>query len=210
MSISPSSDILLGVAKAADPQRYKAAVEKLARAAGDRMAAADLAAAAATKTAPTALSQNAAAILANAEAAASARAGSAPLVPSGKQRPDKAYTQFEAFFLQTFVESMLPQESSGFFGTGPAGMIWKSMLAEQIANELAKSGEFGIAKKIADHRAKMRKSVTPAAVRPATPGSKAQEASADYLAPLQKLLGTDGDQTANGPAAAISALPKRG
>ena len=53
--------------------------------------------------------------------------------------------QFESFVLRTFVESMLPQDDSTYFGTGTAGKIWKSMLAERIGDEMAKSGGIGIA-----------------------------------------------------------------
>ncbi len=58
-----------------------------------------------------------------------------------------AARQFEAFVLQSFVDAMLPRES-GAFGRGIAGYIWKSMLAEQIATELARSGGVGIARLI--------------------------------------------------------------
>ena len=53
--------------------------------------------------------------------------------------------QFESFVLRSFVESMLPQENSEYFGTGTAGKIWKSMLAERIGDEMAKDGGIGIA-----------------------------------------------------------------
>jgi hypothetical protein len=59
--------------------------------------------------------------------------------------------QFESFVLRTFVESMLPQEDSGYFGTGTAGKIWKSMLAERIGDEMAQSGGIGIAKMLDQH-----------------------------------------------------------
>jgi Rod binding domain-containing protein len=47
--------------------------------------------------------------------------------------------------LSSFVESMLPQSSEAVFGAGSAGQIWKSMMAQQIATQLAKSGGIGIA-----------------------------------------------------------------
>ena len=53
--------------------------------------------------------------------------------------------QFESFVLRSFVESMLPKEETSYFGTGTAGKIWKSMLAERIGDEMAKSGGIGIA-----------------------------------------------------------------
>ncbi|ALN74133.1 rod-binding protein [Aureimonas sp. AU20] len=53
--------------------------------------------------------------------------------------------RFESFVLRSFVESMLPQQNTSFFGTGTAGQIWKSMLAERIGDEMAASGGIGIA-----------------------------------------------------------------
>lgn len=52
--------------------------------------------------------------------------------------------EFEAFVLQSFVEALLPNEASAFFGTGTAGAFWKSMLAEHVARELARGGGVGI------------------------------------------------------------------
>lgn len=57
----------------------------------------------------------------------------------------KPAQQFEAFVLQSFVESMLPKEDSAYFGEGTAGTIWKSMLAERIGAEMAAAGGVGIA-----------------------------------------------------------------
>ena len=56
--------------------------------------------------------------------------------------------KFEGFVLRSFVESMLPSSESSYFGKGTAGEIWRSMLAEQIGNEMAKNGGIGIAASI--------------------------------------------------------------
>nr|AWM09371.1 rod-binding protein [Bradyrhizobium symbiodeficiens] len=61
----------------------------------------------------------------------------------------EAYRKFEAFILQTFVETMLPKESEQIFGKGTAGGVWKSMLAEQLGSQLAKGNGIGIAKQLA-------------------------------------------------------------
>ncbi|WP_427024051.1 rod-binding protein [Aureimonas ureilytica] len=66
--------------------------------------------------------------------------------------------RFESFVLRSFVESMLPDKNTSFFGTGTAGQIWKSMLAERIGDEMAASGGIGIA----DMLAKREASATPA------------------------------------------------
>jgi hypothetical protein len=60
-----------------------------------------------------------------------------------------AYGQFEAFVLQTFVQSMLPKNATSVFGSGTAGEVWKSMLAEKMGGELARSGQVGIARRLA-------------------------------------------------------------
>lgn len=58
--------------------------------------------------------------------------------------------QFEAFALRNFVESMLPSEADNFFGSGTAGSIWRSMLAEHLGAKLAEDGGIGIARSIAE------------------------------------------------------------
>lgn len=61
---------------------------------------------------------------------------------SGELKP---LQQFESFVLRSFIENMMPTEEASFFGTGSAGKIWKSMLAERMADEMAASGGIGIA-----------------------------------------------------------------
>ncbi|ORE97985.1 rod-binding protein [Aurantimonas sp. 22II-16-19i] len=91
--------------------------------------------------------------------AGSASAGASPDAPQAettirplvKHEARKAppLEQFEGFVLRTFIESMLPSENSAFFGEGTAGSIWRSMMAEEIGNEIAKAGGIGIADTIA-------------------------------------------------------------
>jgi len=57
--------------------------------------------------------------------------------------------QFEAFVLQSFVQSMLPKNATNVYGRGTAGEVWRSMLAEKIGEELARSGQVGIAQRLA-------------------------------------------------------------
>lgn len=58
--------------------------------------------------------------------------------------------QFEGFVLRTFVEAMLPKENASFFGSGTAGDIWRSMMAERLGEEIAAAGGVGIAALLAD------------------------------------------------------------
>ncbi|MEO8321901.1 MAG: rod-binding protein, partial [Bradyrhizobium sp.] len=65
--------------------------------------------------------------------------------------PGEVYRKFEAFVLQVFVETMLPQQGD-LFGKGTAGNVWRSMLAEQLGNQLAQGKGIGIAKQLASAR----------------------------------------------------------
>lgn len=60
----------------------------------------------------------------------------------------KPYRNFEAFVLQSFIQSMLPHDAQGVFGQGTAGEMWKGLLAEQLGKQLARAGGIGIAKQI--------------------------------------------------------------
>lgn len=57
----------------------------------------------------------------------------------------KAYRKFEAMVLQSFIKSMLPKDGQDVYGSGTAGDIWKSMMAQQIATVVADRGGIGIA-----------------------------------------------------------------
>lgn len=52
--------------------------------------------------------------------------------------------QFEALLLQGFIEAMLPN-GENYFGRGFAGDVWRSLLAEKLANGLAASGQLALA-----------------------------------------------------------------
>ncbi|MBQ0824762.1 rod-binding protein [Microvirga sp. HBU67558] len=140
MAISPPSDIVNDVARAADPARYQAAAQKLL----DGASAVDGA---------------------SFEDAVKSVAGQ-PLMASGADvytlrislrndaesagaaRSKKAHQEFEAYILQTFVESMLPKDAENTYGKGNAGSIWKSMMAEQIGAQISKAGGIGIAQHV--------------------------------------------------------------
>ncbi len=59
-------------------------------------------------------------------------------------KPD-APQDFETLVLQSFIQEMLPKKSEEVFGGGVAGDIWRSMLAEKLAAEVAGRGGIGIA-----------------------------------------------------------------
>lgn len=82
--------------------------------------------------------------------AAQASAQAAPARPAGKiETKPGPLVQFEAFFLQSFIQSIMPQDATAVYGEGTAGDVWKSMMAEKIALQVAEAGGVGIAKMIA-------------------------------------------------------------
>jgi flagellar protein FlgJ len=137
---TPPSDIVLGVALAADPQKYRAAAERLK----------SLSAAAGAKVDASAWQANVVpateAVDANAVSPTAMRATSGRPMQA-RSAPD-AFGQLEAVVMQTFIQSMLPKNAAHVFGKGIAGDIWKSMLAEKLANEVARSGHIGLAKRL--------------------------------------------------------------
>jgi peptidoglycan hydrolase FlgJ len=64
----------------------------------------------------------------------------------------ETYRKFEAMVLQNFVKSMLPKDSEEVYGKGTAGDIWKGMMAEQVANVIAEGDGIGIAKSMMTDR----------------------------------------------------------
>jgi flagellar protein FlgJ len=145
VAINPPSDLVLDVAEAAQPGKLQEATARLEKARAENAGEAFQAALADVATTSTAA---AAATEAEAKAVAATTARNAPLIRKDTSQT-KAMEKFEAFFLQTAVQDMLPKNAETVFGTGLAGDVWKSMLAEQIAAEMAKSTKFGIAERLA-------------------------------------------------------------
>ncbi|SFJ50513.1 Rod binding protein [Phyllobacterium sp. CL33Tsu] len=137
MAINPPSDLVLDVAMAADPDAMRAAADKLRAMTSDRVAA------------QMQLSRDSFAALQ--QAASEARSAKAA------EAPNKAYKKFEAFMLQSFVESMFTGENQAVFGEGIAGDYWKSMMAEAIANKMSDGGGIGIARMLEAQSARKAK-----------------------------------------------------
>ena len=167
MAITPPSDILLDAARAADPAKVRAATARLARLAADP-AAGNEGFAKALASAQAANSQAAnsqAGVAGEPGDASSARSTLLAAAPSGaggqrdtvqamsseavsSGRKSQTYQKFEAVLLQQFVESMLPKDDE-LFGDKTSAGVYRSMMAEQFATQLAKSGGIGIAKAVA-------------------------------------------------------------
>jgi hypothetical protein len=76
------------------------------------------------------------------------RLSSVSLEEAKAQKAAQTEIDFEASMLKTFVDAILPKDEADIYGQGSAGDIWKSMLADQIARQIAKSGAFGISKRL--------------------------------------------------------------
>jgi peptidoglycan hydrolase FlgJ len=146
VAITPASDIVLSVALAADPEKYRAAAERLQRLSA--VAAAGLDAPPWQASVTPQPSQDGAAATADANPASPVASLAAPGLPARARNAADAFGQLEAFVLQSFIQSMLPKNASHVFGKGTAGEVWKSMMAEKLANEIARSGQVGIAKRL--------------------------------------------------------------
>lgn len=140
MAISPPSDIVNDVARAADPARYQAAAQKLLEGAS----AVD--GASFEDAVKSAAGQPRVGIGADVYTLRNSLRNDAESASAARTK--KAHQEFEAYILQTFVESMLPKDAENTYGKGNAGAIWKSMMAEQIGAQISRSGGIGIAEKV--------------------------------------------------------------
>ncbi len=144
MAISPPSDLVLDVVRAADPSAVQEAQTKLKT---------QRASFEATSLADAGNGFGAAVGILNRDSAMTAQASA-----SGGAAADKVpatYRKFEAMVLQNFVKSMLPADSEEIYGKGTTGEIWRGMMAEQIGDVIAESGGIGIAASLMkDHEKK--------------------------------------------------------
>ncbi len=127
MAISPASDIILDVARAADPQKAMATTRALdAGLGGD--ATTEFSRALDGVAVP---SSHRDFSYQNPVASTLGRQGSAA---------QKAAVGLESVLLKSFIDQMLPKDAVDVFGAGVAGDVWRSMLSEKIADQVAKSG----------------------------------------------------------------------
>jgi Rod binding domain-containing protein len=130
LAISPPSDIVMDVLRAAEPEAVAAAREKLASGRPvNQPGGAEFARLAVARATP----------FGRASAAATTDA------------PDQAraaYTQFEAMVLQSFLQSMLPSDNESVYGKGLSGDMWRSLLAQQLGGVMAERGGIGIADRL--------------------------------------------------------------
>ncbi|UPK37351.1 rod-binding protein [Bradyrhizobium sp. 186] len=146
MIVTATPDLVLDVLEAADPVTQRAATAKLD---ATKSSDADFAATMDAEINKAATAAAGDPSIAKTTDAQSATPNAAPVQVIKAPASGEVYRKFEAFILQTFVETMLPKESEEVFGKGTAGSVWKSMLAEQLGTQLAKGKGIGIAKQLA-------------------------------------------------------------
>ena len=54
--------------------------------------------------------------------------------------------------LATMIEAAMPDDASSAYGSGTAGSVWKSMMAEQLGKQMAKAGGIGLASQLEARR----------------------------------------------------------
>ena len=168
MAISPPSDLVLDVVRAADPASVQEAQAKLKS---------NRASFEATSLAEAGNGFNSAVGILNRDSAARA-SGSEGV--SDKAIPE-TYRKFEAMVLQNFVKSMLPAESEEIYGKGTAGEMWRSMMADEMGKVISKRGGIGIADSLMRNQA-----VNKAAGDIASNGDIARGASTAMVQEMQR------------------------
>lgn len=144
MSISLASDLILDVARAADPQKASATTQALANGA-----------AVSGQGFETALAEN----LSASRFSRSSWSGGANLPDLSYKAPaaamndgatpaQRAKIGLESLLLKEMVEHMLPADATEVFGAGVSGDVWRSMLAEKIADSVARSGALKIGERM--------------------------------------------------------------
>lgn len=137
VAISPPSDIVFDVIRAADPAAVREAQHALASHSAKAYGAN------AAKSAADAFDRSFGAARLVVSDPGGAAGGS-----DGDRALFDSYQKFEAMVLQTFVAAMLPQKENGYFGEGTAGEIWKGMMAEQLGAMIVEGGGVGIAESL--------------------------------------------------------------
>ncbi|UDF30815.1 UNVERIFIED_ORG: rod-binding protein [Roseateles sp. XES5] len=139
MAISPPSDLVLDVVRAADPSQVQEAQAKLKS---------NRAAFEANSLAEAGAGFQAAVSILNRDTATTGAADSGVKAVGAKAIPEHL-RKFETMVLQNFVKSMMPTENEDIYGKGTAGEMWRGMMADQLGEALAKGGGIGIAESLA-------------------------------------------------------------
>jgi hypothetical protein len=137
MTIQPLSDIILDVANAADPVRAAATKEKLAQASGVDFASL------LSGSASSGVGQKWSDV---SHARFFSDTTGKPLA-SGSGA-DEAKRGLETLIAKMLIETMLPKEGPATYGQGTAGGVWRSMLADRLADDLTRGKGLSILKNV--------------------------------------------------------------
>lgn len=145
MSIFPSIDLVIDVGRAADPSRKAEALKRLERISSSTSASASIPFA----LNPTNLSTRNLLSFHSPKQQISTPPGASP---DFQDNQVAAFRKFEAFILQTWLDVLLPKAGFGAYGNDQAGGLWRSLMAEQLGEQLSKNDSFGI-ERLAHHGA---------------------------------------------------------
>jgi len=141
VAIAPLSDIVLDVAGAADPVKRQEAIERLAKLAGNASPSATVFSEILMAHNPPQPGKGSSPV------ASSFSPDHLGSVDADRASKNKVYEKFEAVFLQNFIEAMLPKDEE-IFGDAASADISRSMMAEQLAQQMAKTDKLGLVSKI--------------------------------------------------------------
>ncbi len=146
MSFFPATDLVMDVARAAEPHKVAAATKRLT----------DIGA----QAAPTDFTKFLGPQLTARAGAPQSGSLAPPASPFAKMESAlspaaQAAQKFEAFVLQGWLDAILPKQESGAFGVGAGANIWRGMMAEQLSLQLAKAGALGLHKTMASSVAQL-------------------------------------------------------
>ncbi len=144
MSISPPSDILLDSLRGVDPAVRNASVEKLRKFSQTIITP--------VNGEPSFKSQVAKAqvngLPFHAHSALTDMRNDALIRQTPRTSAKTAMQQFEGAFIKNFIETMQPTKTSSLYGTGTAGSVWQSFMADAVSKKISEAGGVGIAKSI--------------------------------------------------------------
>ncbi|WP_102867546.1 rod-binding protein [Pseudovibrio exalbescens] len=151
MAVSPIGDIVMDVLKQADPLEVSSARQSLSKpvsvAANLPVAGEEVSwASAMARAEQVGASGTGASFASSGTPVESRTAEGVHSVANAAQ--DSLGEKLEAAVLQTFIKSMLPANMDSVFGSGTAGHMWKGMMAEQLAAQMARSGGIGLAERL--------------------------------------------------------------
>ena len=138
MSINPLSDIVLDVARAAEPGRL--AIARLRLTGGDAVFASAAGTGVDNARQPSNRPQ---------QVNWTAPGQAAVLLADAGDPKSAALRGLEQAFLTQLIELMLPRAGGSVFGSGPGGPMWREMLAEQTAKAMVMGAGTGIAGELA-------------------------------------------------------------